>query len=69
MGKHVPGLAEVNDELYLDFAVSAMVGGTHEPEPLEMGLAHVAVRLVVDAQMPLEQSEEAGPSPEVEYLP
>ena len=62
------GLAEVSDELYLDFVVSAMAGGNRGPEFLETGLAHVAVRLEEDGMTALEHMKPAVPLPEVQRL-
>ena len=65
---YVPDLAEVSVELYLGSGVSVKVDENRGLELLEMGLAHVAVRLEEHGRTALERVKKAAPLPEVQDL-
>jgi hypothetical protein len=68
MEHHVPGLAEVSDELYSDSAVSVRVAEDREREVLETSLAHVAVRLEEYGKTVAEHAKEVVPLLEAQGL-
>lgn len=68
MEDHVPGLAEVSDELYSDSAGSVRVAEDREQEVLETSLAHAAVKLEEDGKTVVEHAKEVVPLQEAQGL-